>query len=511
MKHTLSLITFALLVTGCGGSSKKDDDVVVVTPPSALMQQAEQDRISNNAGAISVAIYHKGEVVFADAVGNKQPNSTEKADKNTLFQIGSTTKVLTSIAALQLVEQNRLALTDKLVDHLPNINFPTEHTDFWQAIELEWLMTHKGAFEDDYEGISEDSDLISFMRDEYTIDNGVLNQPGLFYNYSNPNYSYLGAVIALESGLDYAGYVEQEVFTPLAMTRSTFSNEKVKADGNFALSINDANDQIKKHTSIDELLNSEVVLPAGGNTWSTPTEMLNLAKLLLKGNENVLTQASSQTLTGKHVLIPNPLPVHYGYGMFVSDGFMYDNKWYPIRHFEHGGNANAYTSLFYVFPDHDLAISVLSSGESDNLSGTLIAALKHVNVLPEAQPFQLPAVNFELFDKFAGDYTVYGLDLTITNASGKLQVSMPTLDAQGVSYSETLTPISANMFALTLNDQQLAFNFVSTNGGQSYDYFVSRQAVATRKGSKQQTTQNANSKVTKPIKNLFQQPKTFLL
>ena len=133
MKHTLSLITFALLVTGCGSSSKKDDDIVVA-PPSALMQQAEQDRISNNAGAISVAIYHKGEVVFADAVGNKQPNSTEKADKNTLFQIGSTTKVLTSIAALQLVEQNRLALDDKLVDHLPNINFPTEHTDFWQAI-----------------------------------------------------------------------------------------------------------------------------------------------------------------------------------------------------------------------------------------------------------------------------------------------------------------------------------------------------------------------------------------
>lgn len=481
MKHTLSLITFALLVTGCGGSSKKDDDVVVVPPPSALMQQAEQDRINNNAGAISLAIYHKGEVVFADAVGNKYPNSNEKADKNTLFQIGSTTKVLTNIATLQLVEQNRLALDDKLVDHLPNINFPIEHTDFWQAIELEWLMTHKGAFEDDHEGISEDSDLISFMRDEYTIDNGVLNQPGIFYNYSNPNYSYLGAVIALRGGLDYASYVEQEVFTPLAMTRSTFSNEKVKADGNFALSIDDGSEKIKKHTSIDELLSSEVVLPAGGNTWSTPTEMLNLAKLLLNGNENVLTLASSQTLTNKHVLIPNPLPVHYGYGMFVSDGFMYDNKWYPIRHFEHGGNANAYTSLFYVFPDHDLAISVLSSGESDNLSGTLIAALKHVNVLPEAQPFELPAVNTELFDKFAGEYTIYGLDLTITNISGKLQVSMPELDAQGVSYSETLTPVSANMFVLTLNDQQLTFNFVSTNEGLSYDYFVSRQAVATRK------------------------------
>lgn len=112
-KYLLLLATLSILLVGCGGSSKKDNTTnpPPVTPPptvSNLMQQAENDRVANNAAAVSVAIYHQGEVVFADAVGTRLPNGDVAVDRNTLFQIGSTTKVMTSIAALQLIEDSTL-------------------------------------------------------------------------------------------------------------------------------------------------------------------------------------------------------------------------------------------------------------------------------------------------------------------------------------------------------------------------------------------------------------------
>ena len=243
-KYLLPLATLSILLVGCGGSSKKDNTTnpPPVTPPptvSNLMQQAENDRVANNAAAVSVAIYHQGEVVFADAVGTRLPNGDVPVDRNTLFQIGSTTKVMTSIAALQLIEDGKIALDDKLVDSLSNLSYPEIHGDYWQSIRLDWLMTHQGAFDDAYNGLEHSDDLITCMSQDFTIENGLMNKPGQFFNYSNPNYSFLGAVVAEQSGMDYASYMHQEVFAPLGMTRSTFDNQQASEDGNFALGISD--------------------------------------------------------------------------------------------------------------------------------------------------------------------------------------------------------------------------------------------------------------------------------
>ena len=486
-KYLLPLATLSILLVGCGGSSKKDNTTnpPPVTPPptvSNLMQQAENDRVANNAAAVSVAIYHQGEVVFADAVGTRLPNGDVPVDHNTLFQIGSTTKVMTSIAALQLIEDGKIALDDKLVDSLSNLSYPEIHGDYWQSIRLDWLMTHQGAFDDAYNGLEHSDDLITYMSQDFTIENGLMNKPGQFFNYSNPNYSFLGAVVAEQSGMDYASYMHQEVFASLGMARSTFDNQQVSEDGNFALGISDLSGTNEPKTDISELIAPEAVLPAGGNTWSTPTEMLQLAQFLMDGNEQVLTEQNVQSITAKHVAMPGPTSLHYGYGMIMSDGFVFNNQWYPIKIYQHGGNANdnAYTSLFYLFPEHDLAVSVLSSGTNDDLTGTLVAALEHVDLLPEPTPFALPTVNTQHFDKFAGEYNVDGISLTIAHQNNNLTLSIPLFDAQNISYSKTLYAYSANSFVLEINDEQLLFTFVSTDNGQTFDYFVNRNAVATR-------------------------------
>ena len=89
-------------------------------------------------------------------------------------------------------------------------------------------------------------------------------------------------------------------------------------------------------------------------------------------------------------------------------------------------------------------------------------------------------MNIHLFDKFKGDYIADELPLSIKHENNQLILDVPLLDAQGIKYSKVLKPISKNMFALTLDGTEMTFNFVSSDNGQSFNYLVNRNIVASR-------------------------------
>ena len=86
-----------------------------------------------------------GEIVYANAFGNKIKDGADAADSETLFQIGSTTKMFTATAALQLVQNNSITLDQPLTSALPTLNLSSEH-DGWQDITIHHLLTHQGGF-----------------------------------------------------------------------------------------------------------------------------------------------------------------------------------------------------------------------------------------------------------------------------------------------------------------------------------------------------------------------------
>ena len=130
---------FVIGLYGCGGSSS--DNSTPNPNPSApdfapLREAIKDDLASNNTAAVSVAIYKEGEIVFAEAFGEKVKGNGEPVTPNTLFQLGSTTKMFTGVAALQLVEQGVISLDDKLVNVLPQIKYPGEQAIDWQGIDI---------------------------------------------------------------------------------------------------------------------------------------------------------------------------------------------------------------------------------------------------------------------------------------------------------------------------------------------------------------------------------------
>jgi CubicO group peptidase (beta-lactamase class C family) len=180
------------------------------------LQLAEYDI----AGAV-VVLVRDGRVVFAKGYGysdvdRKLPVSAD----TTLFRTGSTGKLFTWTAVMQLVEQGKLDLDRDVNDYL-DFRIPAT---FPQPITLRNLMTHTAGFEERLQDLFYPDAAHIGPLDEYLKTHlpGRVFPPGTTPAYSNYGASLAGYIVQRVSGEPYADYIENHIFRPLGMAHSSF-------------------------------------------------------------------------------------------------------------------------------------------------------------------------------------------------------------------------------------------------------------------------------------------------
>lgn len=485
MQKSIAILLFVVGLYGCDSSSSNNS-----TPnpnPSApdfapLREAIRDDLANNNAAAVSVAIYKGGEIVFAEAYGEKVKGEGEPVTPNTLFQLGSTTKMFTGVAALQLVEQGVISLDDKLVNVLPQIQYPGEQALDWQDIGIEHLLTHQSGLRDN--SLDIDEPLVDFMTSIYPQEFPQMNPPGLFYNYSNPNWSYLGAVVEELGQQDFAEYVKQNVFEKLGMPRTSVGRSGAIADGDYALGYQEQPDGNNAYlTEIGQIPISTAGYPAGTETWSTPTEQLKMADFLLNGNSDVLDNSLRTEITEAHVSREfGGLPQNYGYGVFVDDGFIQGDNWYPIKVWEHGGNTSAYSSEFFILPEENIAISIMSSGGFTDFRSSLVAAIAAVSALPTPTSEPVSPSDPAQYHKHEGAYSTRNLTIIVTQEGSNLFLTIPEFESNNTPYERQIFPVGDTTFIAELNGEQIQLTFFPIQEGGESVYIRSRGDVAIKDG-----------------------------
>jgi CubicO group peptidase (beta-lactamase class C family) len=181
-----------------------------------VLLQLERDDI---AGA-TIAVVKDGKLLFAKGYGyadyeKKKPVSAEE----TLFRPGSTSKLLTWTAVLQLVEQGKLDL-DRDVNAYLDFKIPDA---YGQPITLKNLLTHTPGFEEQIKDLfttgSESPNLGKYLKIHIPA---RIYPPGTVPAYSNYGAALAGYIVERVSGLPFNQYVEENIFKPLGMTHSTF-------------------------------------------------------------------------------------------------------------------------------------------------------------------------------------------------------------------------------------------------------------------------------------------------
>jgi len=181
-----------------------------------------------------VTVVRSGDVAYRRAVGYADREAGRAMRADALFRLASLSKTIVSAAALALVDQRRLAVTDPVSQWLPNFT-PKTRDGQMPVLTVHHLLTHTaglsyGFFEPEdgpyhQAGVSDGLDLSGLGLDEELrriVAAGLAEAPGTRWRYSIAS-DVLGAVIARAAGEPLPDAVRRLVTAPLGMADTGFS------------------------------------------------------------------------------------------------------------------------------------------------------------------------------------------------------------------------------------------------------------------------------------------------
>jgi CubicO group peptidase (beta-lactamase class C family) len=247
-------------------------------PGDELRELAAGAMAAGRLPSLSLAVSKDGELVYAEALGLADIENSVPATAQTVYRIGSVSKTLTAVAAMQLAERGRLDLDAPVQHYCPA--FPDKE----HPVTARLLLGHLGGirhydygrFEEEflssrrYAGLTEALDVFK--------DDPLAAPPGTRYLYSSFGYVLLGCAIEGASDLPYERYLREEVLAPAGMVQTVLDvPESIVARR--SRGYGSEKDGSWRNTVYVDLSDR---FPAGG--WlSTPSDLALFAQALLAG------------------------------------------------------------------------------------------------------------------------------------------------------------------------------------------------------------------------------------
>ncbi|MFD1599971.1 serine hydrolase [Halobellus rarus] len=267
---------------------------------------------------------------------------------DTLFRIGSTSKLFTWAAVMQGVEAGRLDLDTDVNEYLDGVAIPDT---YGQPITLDHLATHTAGFEERARGtfVLSESDLRplpTMLKNERP---SRVRPPGEFTAYSNYGAALAGHITATTAGSSFNDYVEAEIFEPLGMDQSTFDQPVPDAiDGTLS----------KGYTTPDGRYQEGdfeyVGMAPAGSITTTATDMARFVRAHLRGGAiaegRILEPDSTATMHQRRFGNDDRLN-----GMCF--GF-YELSRKDVRIVGHAGDTEQFHSLVALLPEHGVGLFV---------------------------------------------------------------------------------------------------------------------------------------------------------
>lgn len=182
----------------------------------------EEQRAYHHLPGIAIGVVYDQELVWAKGYGVSDLESGAPVTPETVFRVGSITKLFTATAVMQLRDAGKLRLDDPVTTHLPWFTVKSSFTGEPQ-ISVRQLLTHTS-------GLPREAAFPYWTTHDFPtreqIRRALPGQDAIFapattYKYSNLGMALLGEIVAEVSGEPWADYLESHVFEPLGMTATS--------------------------------------------------------------------------------------------------------------------------------------------------------------------------------------------------------------------------------------------------------------------------------------------------
>jgi CubicO group peptidase (beta-lactamase class C family) len=192
--------------------------------------------ICNVAGvpSASFGVSYQGQIVFRDNIGFRDMEESIEPDSDTLYGIGSISKIFTASAIGMLVDEGKLNWTTPIVSIIPELN-TADKTVTGQLTIID-LLLHRTGLEKSNNWWFGSNGVLMLDKSQTVSSINALKQTSPFRNafgYSNWGYTLIGEVIERLTGVTYGDFLQSRIFGPLQMERTTTKHTCQDSD-NFA-------------------------------------------------------------------------------------------------------------------------------------------------------------------------------------------------------------------------------------------------------------------------------------
>lgn len=346
----LALLAFASLARGGG----QIPDEPAVPGLDAVDQLATKEYELDRIGSITVGIVSQGNLVWTKSYGFADMSTKRPANRQTVYRIGSITKMFTGVMLHQLIRSGKVHLSDPVSRFLPEINQVQGLPEGAASPTILQLATMTGglAQEPDGNGVF-GTGPVSQWQSKVTsalAKTQYKTVPGTQYSYSNIGFAALGLALERASGTPYLTWQRERILQPLQMNCTRFDVDP-SIERDLAVGYVVGKDgKIDADESARELRDGRGYRVPIGCIFTTVDDLSRfLAFELGHGPESVLPHATLDSAYAGIVATSQDLDVGYGLGFMAQRRG--DFTWLG-----HSGGVPGFTATMYFDREYQLGV-----------------------------------------------------------------------------------------------------------------------------------------------------------
>ncbi len=311
----------------------------------------------------ALAVVSGDRVVFAKGFGVASVETGDPVRTNMLFRLGSTTKMFTCAAVVQLAEEGRFKLDEPVGAHVKGL-IPRV-----AALTPIQLMSHTAGLRDELRmrGLHDDSALGTGIR--AWRDGVFLTEPGRIYSYANPGYWLAGLLAETVDGKPYADVLDARLFQPLGMKHTTLRPVVAMT---FPLAV--GHEPAGESPVVSRPLADNAATWPAGQMFSTVGDLARWCIALMHDGrldgKQVLAPSLVAALSAPRADIPGG-EAKYGLGLNLSTVR-------GVKLWQHGGSRAGYGSHIRIAPEKKFAVIALMNLSAATMPKTIEKAMETI-------------------------------------------------------------------------------------------------------------------------------------
>ncbi|REK74458.1 class A beta-lactamase-related serine hydrolase [Paenibacillus paeoniae] len=331
-----------------------------------------------DTNSVQYAIIDQGNIIVSGQFGKNDEQGQKPLSKDTMYGIGSTSKMFTTVAVMQLVDLGKIDLDTPVVQYIPEFTMKDER---YKGITPRMLLNHSSGLHGTVQNVYLFEDNDTYAHDtllEQLAGQVLKADPGAFSAYSNVGFGLAEILVEYVSGVDFTSYIHRYITEPLGMAHTVTPLDSPNTAEMAGLYYPDYTGQMP---------NEAANRIGSGGIYSTAEDLVRFSQLFTGGAEQLLSSQSAAAMTQN--AFRKPLwPEDTEYGLGWESVNLYPFSEYGMKALSKGGDLVFYHASLVVLPEQDIAAAVVTSGGNSGYNELmaneiLLQALKEKGTITE--------------------------------------------------------------------------------------------------------------------------------